>query len=309
MNRIRRSWDLAKSSVAVLTRHKTLLVFPVLIAFLTLGIAAFFLAPVVFHPTGHSVWSAAHWAGVAKVYLNYDASSGPSTDRSVHLQCSTVGGVYLAVLYFVSLFMATFCNVAFYHEIIAALRGQEVSIPRGFKYAASRWQAVLLWTLFAGLVGLLISWLEERFNWAGRLVLKFIGLAWSVAATFVIPVLVTDRETANPFEVLRRSAGVLRKTWGEALVGYVGVSFGMGLVVGLGFLCVGLALGVSVLTHQYGLFLATLALWLVALCAVAYVVSVAGHVFRGALYLYAADGLVTAPYTKEMFDQAWRRRT
>ena len=60
---------------------------------------------------------------------------------------------FFAVAYFVSMFLATFSNVAFYHEIMQALNGQPVFIRRGFRFAATRWKAVLLWSLFAGLVG------------------------------------------------------------------------------------------------------------------------------------------------------------
>jgi len=58
--------------------------------------------------------------------------------------------VYLAFLYFVSMFFATFFNVAFYHEILVALAGQSVSIIRGLKFAGTKWKAVLMWALFAG---------------------------------------------------------------------------------------------------------------------------------------------------------------
>jgi hypothetical protein len=33
---------------------------------------------------------------------------------------------------------------------------------------------------------------------------------------------------------------------------------------------------------------------------------VASNVYRGALYLYAAQGVVPAPYTQEMMDSAWK---
>jgi hypothetical protein len=38
----------------------------------------------------------------------------------------------------------------------------------------------------------------------------------------------------------------------------------------------------------------------------AYVTSVAGQVYKGALCLYAAKGMVSEPYSQEMFDMAWK---
>jgi len=75
------------------------------------------------------------------------------------------------------MFFATFFNVAFYHEILVALAGQSVSIIRGLKFAGTKWKAVLMWALFAGLVGLIIRQLEERLSFVGRIIARFIGIA------------------------------------------------------------------------------------------------------------------------------------
>ena len=54
-----------------------------------------------------------------------------------------------------------------------ALNGNAVSLRRGFRFAAARWRAVLLWSLFAGLVGYLINAIESRLGALGRLVRRF----------------------------------------------------------------------------------------------------------------------------------------
>jgi hypothetical protein len=46
--------------------------------------------------------------------------------------------------------------------------------------------------------------------------------------------------------------------------------------------------------------------WLFALVAWSYVTSVASQVYKGALYLYAAEGIVAEPYDREMLDMAWK---
>ena len=110
---------------------------------------------------------------------------------------------------FVAMFIATFFNVAFYHEILAALSGRPVSIGRGLKFACTRLKPILMWTLFAGLVGLIIKAIEQRLELFGRLVARVIGVAWSVAAVFVIPIIIREEQSANPVNMLRKSAGVL----------------------------------------------------------------------------------------------------
>ncbi|HRU05899.1 MAG TPA: DUF6159 family protein [Candidatus Brocadiia bacterium] len=85
--------------------------------------------------------------------------------------------------------------------------------------------------LFTGLVGLLIRTLEERIGLLGRWIIKLIGLAWSVASVFVVPIIVLGQEGTSPLRMLKTSAGTLKKTWGESLLGCMGVQFG-GLVMG-----------------------------------------------------------------------------
>src|SRR5437879_4483252 len=55
--------------------------------------------------------------------------------------------------------------------------------------------------------------------------------------------------------------------------------------------------------------------WIIALAAVgclvdlfawSYLTSVASQVYKGALYLYAAEGIIPEPYNREMLDMAWK---
>jgi hypothetical protein len=216
--------------------------------------------------------------------------------------------VYLVFLYFVSMFLATFFNVAFYNEILAALGGQPVSIRRGLKFAMTRWKAVLMWALFAGLVGMIIKAIEERVSFVGQIIVRLIGLAWSIAAVFVIPIIVRQEQGANPVNLLRQSAGILKRTWGEALIGYVGLAFGNLLILIGSLAFLGAAAFVSVALHTGWIIAIAFVIWFMTLCAWGYLAHVAGQVYKGALYLYAADGVIAEPYSREMFASAWKFR-
>lgn len=310
-SRFRNTLELAKSSLAVMTAQPKLLVFPLLISGFTLAIAFFLLAPLVLIPTGHPFTSPAHWnALVQEVFHQSPAHAGHAHHQfGFSFSSNPLLTAYLAVFYFISMFCATFFNVAFYHEILAALRGGEVSLSRGLQAASRRWKPILMWTLFAGLVTWLITWLEQKFDFFGRIVLRLLGLAWSVAAVLVIPVLVTDEDTANPVEMLKRSAGVLNRAWGEGLLGYAGLSLLGGGLVWLGsLLFLGLAIGLAVMMQSVLIGIAGGVLWLAGVSTYSYLLHVAGQVFRGALYLYASEGLVTGSFTPEMFANAWKRR-
>lgn len=224
------------------------------------------------------------------------------------LICRETGFAYLAAAYFLSMLLATYFNVAFYHEILAALKGDEVSLQRGLAFALTRWQAILLWTLFAGLVGLVIRKLEERLGFVGRLVFGLIGTAWSVACIFVVPVLVTDTKTINPIELLKESAHTLKETWGESLIGFVGVRFG-GLLLVLGSLVfLGAAAGVSIAIGSYWMIAVAGFVWFSSVMAFSYVLSVAGQVYRCALFIYSTERTVPEPYSPELLQMAWKSK-
>ena len=278
MSRFQRSWQLFKSSLFIIARNKQLLVFPIIIFFLTMMIFLFFLAPVVLRPTGYSYASAQHWQAIGhSLFTQAPDAAGNNSRGSL-----TPGAmVYLAFLYFVSMFFATFFNVAFYHEILVALGGQPVSIIRGLKFAGTKWKAVLMWALFAGLVGLIIRQLEERLSFVGRIIARFIGIAWSIAAVFVIPIIVCEEQNANPVALLKKSAGILKRTWGEALIGYVGLGMVSGLMLLVSMVFLFGALAVSILLKNFWLLGIAGVLWLVAMFVLSYLTSLAGQILQG----------------------------
>jgi hypothetical protein len=300
-----RSWQLFVRSFQVIGRQPKLLLFPLVAFVFTVVIVLFFLAPAALLPTGYSWGQWEHWRAAGHRLFELAPAVSTAYSRTHHVQFTTFGYIYLAVLYLTSMFCATFVNVAFYNEIIKALAGDEVSLRAGLRFACSRIRAILLWSLLAGIVGLIIKTLEERLGWVGRWVMRFVGVVWSVASVFVIPIIVRE-ESANPFTLLRTSAATLKKTWGESLIGYVGITLGSWMLLLGSFAFLLLAGVLSLVLHTPVFILVAGVLWVVALFVYGYLVSVAGHIYRGALYVYASEGVVPAPYTAELMDAAWK---
>jgi len=301
MNKFARSWLLFKSSLSMMNRDRQLLVFPIITFLLTLLIALFFLVPVTLRPTGYSYASAQHWQAIShSLLVPTTYAQGRATET-----LSPFGLVYLAIMYFVSMFFATFFNVAFFHEILAALKGDTVSISRGMQFARTRWKAILMWTVFAGIIGLIIKQIEERLGLIGRIIGRLIGIAWSVASVFVIPLIVME-QIANPITMLKNSAGILKRTWGESLIGFVGIRLMSGIIFffSIGFL---IAAGViSAMTHSVWIGAAAFVLWFTAMIVLSYLCSIASQIYKGALYLYATEGVIYGPFNQEMLNSAWK---
>ena len=297
-----RSWRLFVNSCQIIGGQPKLLLFPVVAFFCTILIVLFFLAPAALLPTGHAWGQGEHWMAAAQRLVEFTPADGATRHGSL----TGVGFAYVVVLYLTSMFLGTFFNVAFYNEIIKALAGGQVSLRAGLRFACSRLRAILLWSLFAGAVGLIIKTLEDRFGWVGRWVMRLVGTVWSEASVFVIPIIVRE-ENANPFTLLRTSATTLRKTWGESLIGYVGLALVSWIVVlGSVIFLIGTGLLIVCLPRLLLFVFVIWGTWLVAVIAFGYLVSVASHIYRGALYVYASEGVVPAPYTAELMDAAWK---
>jgi len=289
----------------VIRGNPKLLVFPVVTGVLTTAIALFFLAPVVL------VVAAPHWVAGSAIQKLADSIGFlrfPSAGGSFNWQIHPLGTAILACMYLLNMFLATMASVAFNHQILEALSGRPVSITAGIAAACARWKAVLLWSLLAGLVGLAIRALEERLSFFGRIVAGLVGMAWSVASVFVIPILARDPTLANPFKVLSQSAEAIKRTWSETLTGYAGMK-GMNTLVLFGSLLFWAAaiVAASFLGNAW-LLLAFGLPWLVALVAYSYLSSVASRVYLCALYVYAADGVVPSQFDAEMMHLGWKMK-
>jgi hypothetical protein len=332
--KFQQSWQLFKASITVTLQNRKLLLFPVVTLFLTVLIAVFFLSamalPAVLYHTGYHLDQKEHWVALKEHYLAAPASRPESrnpgagaaaalntlvtgrpaaTDKSGHTDAAPffiVRSLCLLVMYFASMFLATFFNVAYYSEIISALNGKGVSLRRGFGVARSRLPSIFAWSLLAGAVGWLIRTIEQRLPFAARIVTGFIGMAWSIAAVFAIPVIIQEQPMRNPLKILQQSAMTLKRTWGEGLIGYLGFSAGGMVIFACSLAPLLMAGALALLFKSVWLIVIAGAIWLLGLFLIAYVSGVASHVYQCALYLYAAEGVVPEPYSQDLLDMAWK---
>lgn len=303
VEKLQRSWMLFGRSVQVIVENPKLLVFPFITGILTLAIFAFFLAPVALvllvpHRVEGSIFqSIADSIG----FIQVQTGNGP------HVEVRPVGSAILAGMYLLNMFLATMASVAFSSQIMAALNGKPVSIGEGIRVACSRWKSVLFWSLVAGVVGLLIRFIEEKLSFVGRLVAGLIGLAWSVASIFAIPIIVLDPSVSNPFTVLTRSATTIKRTWGEMLAGYVGMQ-GTNLLVLWGSIAFWVVTVATALMLSNPWVLLVGIPWFALLMVYCYLTSIASRVYLCALYLYASEGVVAGYYDESMMGMGWKMK-
>ncbi|TCV96139.1 hypothetical protein EC912_102489 [Luteibacter rhizovicinus] len=277
-----RSWELMKASGRVLKQDKTLMLFPLLSGLCSLIVVASFFIPVVvffMHNEGHQLdqerLSPLHYVGLFAFYL-----------------------VQYTVIFFF--------NTALVSAALVRLRGGVPTVGGGIRAAMARFPAILGYALIAATVGVFLRALQERLGFVGRLVAGLLGLGWTVATFLVVPVLAS--QNVGPVDALKRSVQLLRKTWGENLIG----NGGLGLVFGFisfGIIIAGMALVFATLaTQSYVVFAIIGVLTFIALLALSLIQAALQGIYSAALYRFAEEGEAGAGFEPALLEGAFRSK-
>ncbi len=128
------------------------------------------------------------------------------------------------LLAFVSTAIVIFFNAALVAAAMERLRGGDPNVTSGLKAASARIPQILAWAVVVTVVMLILRALRRRGGLAGQIAAMFGEAAWELASFFAVPFIV--EEGVGPFEALRRSASLLRQTWGRQIT----AGFGFGLL-------------------------------------------------------------------------------
>lgn len=277
--RISNGLALAKSSWHVLLKDKQLLIFPIVSGALFLLVLVSFAVPL-----GVLV----DWA---KVEQQVQAKQTPWWIYAVTF-----------AFYFCTYFVMIFCNSALVSCALMRFSGQEPTVGDGFRVAMSRLPQIFAWSLVSATVGMVLKVIEGANEKVGQWVSAILGAAWSVMTFFVVPVLVVEK--TGPFEAVSRSIALLKKTWGEALVGRAG----LGLFMFLLTIPVLLVLAAGVYLLASGMTapgIALLAVGLIGLLLVTAVSSALNTILLSALYQFAADDKVPDEFDRNLMTGAF----
>jgi hypothetical protein len=283
MERIARSWRLVKSSWSVLRSDKELALFPIFAAIVS-AIGVLILIGLYFLTSGNSLDELAD-----------KAEEGSSGGWSI------VELVFIFLIYFVTALVATFFNAALIGAALKRLRGGDPTFSDGMAMASSRAGAILGYSAIAATVGVVISMIRSRSNTAGDIAAGILSVAWGVMTFLVVPVLVA--ENIGPMDAVKRSASLLKKTWGEQIAGNAAIGL-IGVLVALPFVIVGVLLIIAAAGSAFllGLVIALLA---VALAVIGVAFSALSAIYKAAVYEYAAEGIVAPQFGNAALQNAF----
>jgi hypothetical protein len=197
-DRLSNGWTLAMNSFKVLKENKQLIIFPFLSGLsLVLIMGSFVL-----------------------VFLGVNGWAFDNIEEPGNI------GTYLLMFlfYVVNYFVVVFFNMALIHCTRLYFRGEEVSVDAGLRFSLSRVGTIFSWALFAGTIGTILRIIQEESGLIGKIITAIIGVVWSIATFFVVPVIAY--ENLGPIAAFKRSAQMMRQKWGESL----GATFSFGLI-------------------------------------------------------------------------------
>jgi hypothetical protein len=277
-DRIRTGWSLTMQSMEVLKADKELLLFPLMSGISLVLVTASFLVPVF---------------------------TNEALMQSLESDVTAQEPVFYAVLflfYFVNYFIIMFFNAALIGCAIIRFDGRNPTLADGFRTSMQCLPQIFGWALVSATVGVILRIIESRSETVGKIIAALIGTAWNITTYFVLPVLVVEK--VGPVEAFKRSAGIIKRTWGEALTANIGIGIIVFILMCLA--CLPVVFGIMAGTETA--LLIGITLTVAGIILVSLISSVLGTIITAALYEYAGYDRVPEQFDKHLLEQAFTHK-
>ena len=218
------------------------------------------------------------------------------------------------VLYLIAYLVAFFANTGLVGAVMIYLDGGDPTLEDSLHIALSRADKLIFYALIMASIGTFFRWLGRYVGVAGRLsspilrrmlVFLVVGVAWNLVTYLVVPILVVDG--IGPVKALQRSAGLIKKTWGEQVVAYIST----GLLFWLFFipwtLAGGAAISWAVNTMREPLIVLTLYVYVMVPLTLFLVKLSIDSVFCAVVYRFVTEQPL-AEFDEELLHHAFRAK-
>lgn len=286
MGAFSRSWKLAKLSFGVIGKDKEILAFPIVGGFLGVILVVIILILRLFNIIVSTLQGGSEAFGVMDFLL-------------------------VVIGYFGLVFITVFTEACVVYTAKKRLQGGDAGFFESIGVAFSKFPALIGWSLITGTVGLLLKILEnavEKAKGAGKFIMlamtSLLGLAWTVLTAFVVQGIVID--SAGPFEAIKESSLLLKKTWGERVIrqfGFGAVVFILALIGALILVPLFVVAIISSSGVGAGIVMAIGVLYIFGLILL---FEVAEDVYMTALYIYATTGKIPEGFDEEVMSEAFK---
>lgn len=270
MEQIGRSWDLLKSCFGVLRNDKELLLFPIFSGIAGILVIALFALPLF--------------------------ASGLFEQGFMPFQT-----IILFFFYLCQAMVIYYFNAGLVGAALIRLEGGNPSFGDGMRIANSHAKAILGYAAISATVGLLLRSGKKR-RGLGRSLGQLAGMAWTVATTLVLPIIISRK--IGPLDAIAESTRLLKKTWGENILGAIGIWAGF-KAVSFFYVVFSVAAVFACLQVSPSLTVAVAALLLMGLILLIILKSAISAIYTAVLYRYAAEGTAPAGFEQQQLDLAF----
>lgn len=279
--RLSNSWELVKASWSVLRADREMVVFPLIAGIGTLLVMVFFAVP-----------------------LAVAGSFNSAADGNLGIFEYGVAFLFYLVMYTIIIFS----NTALVGAALIRLRGGDPTISDGINIAREHLGQIVGYAAISATVGVLLQALRDRGGIVGMIASWLGNIAWNLATFLVVPVLVV--ENVGPVDAIKRSASLLKRTWGEQIVG----NFSIGLIFGLITIAAVIVIGgpfilLAAASGSALFIVVAVAITVLVIMGINLVSSALQGIYVAALYRYATEGVVDERYfTPDLVEGAFRHK-
>ncbi len=270
---LRNGWKLGSATRKLIFNDKGLLLYPV-----TGGILALLLALALFLPL---------------------------------LFALSTSSIFIIAAVIIFGFLSTFVSVYFLVALLIAFRHysttkKKISMADALSKASQYWVQILEWAVFYTIIITILRAIESRIQGIGRLLVGAIGsMALSLAIMFVVPSII-DNNT-GPIKSIENSIKIITKNFGSTFGGIIYSDLYALLFIIPGVLL--FVVGIAALTASTISGAVIMVLGIVIAVFGMMLNYVTSNTFLFILYDYVQTGKLPEGFTKDMMDNAIRKKT
>jgi hypothetical protein len=262
------------ASWRILKQDKEMLIFPLISGICCIIVIASFAIPII---------STESW-------------QLPEEGMSTNQQVAYYGTLF--VFYIVNYFIIIFFNSAIIACAAIRMQGGDPTVGDGFRAAAGRLPLIFGWALVSATVGLVLRIIEDKSKTIGNIVAGLLGMAWTVVSFLVVPILVIEKK--SPLTALKESTILLKKTWGQQLIG----NFSFGFIFFLLNIPAFVIIALGFFSGSLPVLITCSIIGVIYIIVVALIQSALQAIFQAALYFYAREGQAPAGFDTQTLEDS-----
>ncbi len=210
--------------------------------------------------------------------------------------------VFMFIFYVVSYFITVFFQAGIVAIAHGRINGRDLTFADGMNMAKKHSGKLFVWSMLSATVGMVLRAIAERSKLVGKIVVSLLGAAWSILSYFIVPALML--EDLSVTDSLKKSAGTIKRSWGETAIVSIGVGFIFAMLILLGFAVAFL----SVFSGEV-VVIGTAAIAFVIYVLILMVISsTLSIIFRVVLYEYATKGTIPEGFSEDLFKGAFKAK-